>query len=388
MLTKLLDQINLHRDSLKQLSRAIWEHPEIAWHEKFAAATLRDYLTERGFKVSENCCGLETAFCCETGSGDGPTVAIAAEYDALPEIGHGCGHNLICTTAVAAFLALSEILKSAAVPGKVLLLGTPAEEGGGGKVKMANAGILDGVDAAIMLHPSSRNQIDAGSTANAGFEVIFHGKSAHAAASPELGVNALDAVTLLFAAVNAYRQQLPRHALIHGIINNGGAAPNIIPETAGCRFYLRTEKETFAPQLEKRFMDMVKGAELMTGCTAEVMPFREAYRARKPNAAMNEAFACGMESFGCTVVYPKDSGRGSSDFGNFAQLVPGIHPYFAIVPEGEPAIAAHSPEFRDAAISDFAFDNGLRAAASMAAVVYRFITEKDFRLAVQADFAK
>ena len=379
-----------HKGQFNDLSQTIWTHPETAWKEKFAVAALAEFLKNNGLDPEVGCFDLETALRCEveTGSGCGPVVAIAAEYDALPEIGHGCGHNLICTAGVAAFLAVTEFMKKHAVPGKVILYGTPAEEGGGGKVKMANAGCLEGVDAAIMVHPDIINKIDCGSTANNGLQVTFYGRAAHAAASPEKGINALDAVTLLFAAVNAYRQQLPGYALIHGVIDNGGVAPNIIPDIAVCRFYLRTAVESFAPELERRFVNMVRGAELMTECTAEIVPFREAYRARKPNAPMNDEFARCMESAGLEVIRPKTSGRGSSDFGNFSQLVPGIHPYFAIVPENTGKVVCHSPEFRDAAGSDFALDNALIAAAAMAQTIWRFMTDDSFRNDVKKDFKR
>ncbi len=296
------------KPQLQKLSLAIWEHPETAWKEHFAVSEAKKYLETVGFEVETGCFGVETAFKCEYGNGDSPCVAIAAEYDALPEIGHGCGHNLICVAGIAAFIALAEMLKESGIPGKVILLGTPAEEGAGGKVRMLANGCLDGVDAAMMIHPNTVNATDSGSTANAGLEVVFHGRSAHAAASPEKGVNALDAVNLLFAAVGAFRQQMPGCAMIHGIITNGGAAPNIIPDRAVCRFYLRTADENYAEELERRFCNMVKGAELMTDCTAEITPFRERYAARKPNAAMNEEYAANMEALGLAVLRTERQG--------------------------------------------------------------------------------
>ncbi len=372
---------------LQELSLAIWSHPETAWQEFFAAAEAKKYLEKQGFAVESGCFGVETAFKCEYGNGNSPCVAIAAEYDALPEIGHGCGHNLICVAGIAAFIALAEKLKNSNIPGKVILLGTPAEEGAGGKVRMLANGCLDGVDAAMMLHPNTVNATDSGSTANAGLEVVFHGRSAHAAASPEKGINALDAVNLLFAAVGAFRQQMPGCAMIHGIITNGGAAPNIIPDRAVCRFYLRTADENYAEELERRFRNMVKGAELMTDCTAEITPFRERYAARKPNAAMNEEYAANMEALGLEVRRPERQGKGSSDFGNFSQKVPGIHPYFALSEDVLPH-PAHSVGFRDASATDYAFENAMNGAASMAQTLWKFITDEKFRAEVKKDFEK
>lgn len=385
MLNKIISQIDGLKKELRELSDALWNNPETAYKEFFAAKTVAEFLEKKGFAVEKGCYGVETALRSEFSNGDGPVFAIASEYDALPEIGHGCGHNLICVAGVAAYIALSKLMKENNVPGKLVWLGTPAEEGGGGKVRMADAGCLEGVDAAIMVHPTAKNTPDMGSTANCGLEIIFHGRCAHAAATPEKGINALDAVNLLFTGVNTFRQYLPEHGRIHGVILDGGTVPNVIPDYARCRFYLRTGEESWAPALEKKFRDIVKGAELMTGATAEIAPFRPAYRARKPNRTMNHEYVRCMEQQGVKVTIPEKSGRGSSDFGNFAQLVPGIHAYFAVSENSEPA--GHSADFAAAAGADFGFENAMRAAASQSSVVWRFLTEEEFRAAVKDDFA-
>ena len=227
MLEHIVKTIAEQKSELRQISDALWNHPETAYNEHFAASTVADYLTSKGFSVIKPYCEIETAFRTEFANGEGPVFAITAEYDALPELGHGCGHNLICTAAIAAFLGVVQAMKDHDLKGKIVLLGTPAEEGGGGKVFMEERGCLNGIEGVIMVHPSSKNMPDTGSTANIGLEVIYHGKSAHAAAHAEKGINALDAVNLLFAAVGAYRQQMPGCALIHGFINNGGVAANI-----------------------------------------------------------------------------------------------------------------------------------------------------------------
>ena len=269
---------------------------------------------------------------------------------------------------------------------KVVLL--PAEEGAGGKVKMLANGCLKGVDAVMMSHPGKKYFTDSGSTANAGWEVTFHGKAAHAAGSPDKGINALDAVNLLFAAVGAYRQQMPGCALIHGFINNGGVAANIIPDLTKCRFYLRTSEESFMPELERRFRNMVRGAELMTDCTAEIAPFRAAYRSRRPNTPLNEEFASVIEEMGYPVVRPQFAGKGSTDFGDFSQTIPGVHTSFAIVEDGECELPGHSILFREASRSQFGFDQAMNAGAAMAKTAWRFITDEAFRAAVKEDFQK
>ena len=384
MLEHIVKTIAEQKTELRQFSDALWNHPETAYNEHFAAATVADFLAKKGFSVIKPYCEIETAFRAEFENGTGPTFAIAAEYDALPEIGHGCGHNLICTAAIAAFLGAVQAMKDHDLQGKIVLLGTPAEDGGGGKVFMEERGCLNGIEGVIMVHPSSKTMPDTGSTANIGLEVIFHGKSAHAAAHPEKGINALDAVNLLFTGVNTYRQYIPEHARMHGVILEGGTVPNVIPDRARCRFYLRSADEEWTPVLEKRFRDIVKGAELMTGATAEITYFRPGYRARKPNCTMNHEYIRSMEKQGAEVFIPAKSGRGSSDFGNFSQLVPGIHAYFAVADDSEPA--GHTPEFAEAAGKDFGFENAMRAAAAQAHVACRFLAEPEFREAVKADF--
>ncbi len=384
MLTAIREFIEKNREGLRSLSNDIWSHPEIAYTEKYAVQRAGDYLRSMGYEVTTPYCNLETAFRCEYGNADGPVFAFAAEYDALPEIGHGCGHNLICMAGVAAFCAAAELIKQGRMTGKVVLFGTPAEEGGGGKVKMEEAGCLEGIDAVVMVHPTAKNSPDPGSTANCGLEIEFHGKAAHAAGSPDKAINALDAMQLLFSAVGCFRQQLPEHARIHGVILDGGRVPNIIPDYTRCRFYLRSGVESWMPVLEERFRNMVKGAELMTGTTATIKPFRPPYRSRKPNAVMNQEYVDCMRALGMEVTIPRTQGRGSSDFGNFSQVIPGIHAYFAVSNTMEPA--GHSTELCECARGDDAFNNGLNAAASLAHIAKRYLTEADFRTAVQKDF--
>lgn len=375
--------IERNRAALRLLSDHIWAHPELAYEEHDACAVVKAFLEARGFAVTLPAYGVDTAFAAEYGSGS-PVFAICAEYDALPGIGHACGHNLICTSAIASFCALAGIIADQHLPGRVILLGTPAEEGGGGKIRMLRNGCLDGVDAVMMLHPSAKTTPDCGSTAVVGYTVEFSGKAAHAAGAPEKGVNALDAITLLFAAVNAYRQQMPTSQLIHGIITNGGQAPNIIPEKTECRFYLRSETLAGLEDLQKRFLDMVHGAELMTRATANVSIFHELYLDRKANAALNQAYTSNMEALGVKVTYPKKSGRGSSDFGNFSHVIPGAHCYFGI--GSDENMPGHSTQFCAAAHEDGSFDTMLKAAAAMTQTVCRYLTDQAFRDAVQADF--
>ena len=386
MLERIVGLIDENRGDLRKLSDDLWSHPEILYQEKFAVQRCKEYLEARGYELTMPYCGLETAFRCEYGNASGPVFGFCSEYDALPEIGHGCGHNLICAAGLAAFCAVAELLKKDALQGRVVLFGTPAEEGGGGKVKMLEAGCLEGIDAVAMVHPSARTMPDMGSTSNCGLEIKFHGKAAHAAGAPEKGINALDAVQLVFAGVNAYRQHIPEHARFHGVILDGGVAPNIIPDYARCRFYIRSGEESWAPILEKRFRDIVKGAALMTGATAEIAPFRPAYRSRKPNGPMNKVYVDSVKELGMALNIPDHSGRGSSDFGNFSQVRPGIHAYFAISETTE--MPGHSVEFRECSGKELGFANAMKAAAALANVGATYLSSPSFRQEVQEDFAK
>ncbi|HPY89521.1 MAG TPA: M20 family metallopeptidase [Lentisphaeria bacterium] len=376
--------IDAERGRWQALSKDIWEHPELAYEERYACKRQVDELRSLGFDPETPTAGVETAFRADVGSSN-PAFAIASEYDALEGIGHGCGHNLICTAALAAFHAAVKLQDKYGLKGRLALLGTPAEESGGGKVVMLEHGCLDGIDAAMMVHPSWRTTPDTGSTADRRFDVTFHGKAAHAAGSPELGLNALDAMLLLFTAINAWRQQLPEFTRVHGVILEGGVRPNIIPDRSRARFYLRSAQEDWAEKMEARFWDIIRGAELMTGCTAEVQPYHRPYMSRKPNAIMNSAYVESMKALGANPVLPPRPGRGSSDFGNFSQVVPGIHPYFAV---GDHEIPGHSLEMAEASASDYALDSALRAAAAMAVIAVRYLGDDDFRNQINEDFRK
>lgn len=383
-LEKSATHIEKIKTQLRTLSDAIWSNPELAYKEFFASSEAVKFLNEQNFSPESNYCGLETAFMAEFGKGK-PAFAIFAEFDALPDIGHGCGHNLICVSALAAFCAAAEIMQEKDLKGKIVLIGSPAEESGGGKVKMISEGCLKGIDAAMMVHPSYRTVPDTGSSAITRFDVVFHGKAAHAATAPELGINAISAVNLLFAGVNAYRETIPENARMHGIITDGGEAPNIIPSRAACRFFLRSTDQEWIGKIEKRFLDIVRGAELMTGATAEITPYNAPYMARKPNAELNKSFLEGVSKLGMDYKIPEQGGRGSSDFGNVSQQIPGIHPYFAIA---DKETACHSDAFRIASGSDFAFENAMTAAAAMANTALKYLTDSGFKAKVDADFNK
>ena len=336
-----------------------------------------------GYTVTENFCDFKTAFRCEYGS-SGPVFAITSEYDALPGVDHGCGHNLICATALGAFVSLATYLKDNNLPGKVVLIGTPAEESGSSKVQIVQQGAFNGVDAAMMVHPLWTTTTDRACLSIKRFDITFFGKAAHAGGSPELGINALDAVQLLFAGVNAYRQQLPEASRIHGVITEGGLKPNIIPDRASCCFYVRADSSLWQNQMNERFFNIVKGAALMTGCEYEIKE-TEGTQARKPSKLMNQEWVDNIQNLGVPVNLTLGPGRGSSDFGNVSQVVPAIHPYIGISEENID-IPAHSVEFAKASATPFAFQQMHKAAAAMAAIGLKVLTCEQFRLALKEEF--
>jgi amidohydrolase len=274
-------------------------------------------------------------------------VALIAEYDALPKLGHACGHNLIATWAVGAGLALKASLPPSS--GTIKVIGTPAEEGGGGKVTMANAGVFHGLDAAIMMHPRDTTFLDRGSLAVTPYTVEFRGKSAHASAFPERGINALDAILQVFFSVNAMRQSLKLHTKIHGVITHGGDAPNVIPDYTSAKFLIRAKEQDYLEDLKRRFLRIVEGAEAATGATATVTE-GISYQQRVSNRGLIEVFRDNLTALGFDYeTPPADAGVGSSDIGNVSQLVPSIHPYLKICDTG---INGHTPEFAVAAASE------------------------------------
>jgi amidohydrolase len=350
-------------DELESLSRQIHDHPELGYQEVKAAGWLSDFLERQGFKVERGVAGVETAFRGTIETGDGPTIAILCEYDALPAIGHACGHNVIATAGVGAGAALA-VLRERLPKGRVQVIGTPAEEGGGGKVKLIRGGVFSTVDAAMMIHGFDRwiMHQDLLGIVRCRFE--FTGKAAHASADPWEGVNALDAVIQTFNNVSMLRQQMRPEARIHGIVNDGGAAANIIPEFASATFYVRAAEIDYMWALQKRVIACAEGAAKATGCSLKVVEQRDnAYEPMKRNATLLELFRANARSFGVVEAPESRERMGSSDIGNVSQVIPAIQPMVQIAPEGTPI---HSRAFAEAAVKPLARDGMLKAAKIMA----------------------
>ncbi|MBN1674314.1 MAG: amidohydrolase [Kiritimatiellae bacterium] len=367
---------------LEALATQIHDNPELAFNEKKACAWQVALLKKWTFQVEAPFGGLTTAYRARWGSGR-PAFCFIAEYDALPQIGHACGHNLICAAAIGAAIALRDVLKQEKIRGTVVILGTPGEESGGGKLIMIKNGALKAIDAAIEAHPSSRTVPYAGHSAIRSVQVDYTGKASHAAGAPEKGLNALDAVMLLFQGVNAWRQHLVETSRIHGIVTDGGVAPNIIPDHASCLFFLRSMEDDDLTRMIGRFRDIAQGAALMTGTQARIRVAKGGYRSGNPNARLNEFFVQAAAATGLRPEIPEKSGRGSSDFGDVSHEVPGAHVYFRITKN---SVAGHSVAFARAAGSAYGKRQMLRAAEAIANVGYRFFTDAAFREQVRDAF--
>ena len=292
----IVEAVDRLADDLEQLSRTIHDNPELGYQEVKAAGWLVEFLSKHGFTVERGVAGVPTAFRATIETGEGPTIAIMCEYDALPAIGHACGHNVIAATGAGAGAALAAV-KDRLPRGRIRVIGTPAEEGGGGKVKLIRGGVFGDVDAAMMVHGWAAwvPHQDLLGIVRVSFE--FTGKAAHAAAYPWDGVNALDAVIQTFNNVSMLRQQVRPDARIHGIITHGGAAPNIIPEFAAATFYVRAPRIDAMWELHRRVIACAEGAATATGCTLKVIERQEtAYEPFKRNVPLVEAFRAKRKS--------------------------------------------------------------------------------------------
>lgn len=371
------------------LSHRLHADPETAFSEHRSVAAVAALLDEHGIAAEAGVHGLDTALRARTGNGSGPTVAVLAEYDALPGIGHACGHNVICASAAGAFLALARLLQGESVDATVLLLGTPAEEGGGGKETMARDGALDGVDAAVMLHPFAHDIADHPFLGRRQLEVTYHGVAAHASAQPHRGRNALDAVVMGYQGMAMLRQHLPGGDRVHGIVTDGGQAPNVVPERAAARYYLRSPHPETLRDLTARVEAIAVGAAAMTGCgyTLTWDP-KPAYLPIWHNRALAARWAVHQAGRGRTV-YPRgvvpESETGSTDLGNVSLRVPSIHPMIAIA---EPGTALHTTGFAEAAAGPAADRAVLDGAAGLALVVADLLYDQGLRDAVAAEFAE
>jgi amidohydrolase len=381
----LLASLERHRADFDRISQAIHSNPETAFAEQRASALLTGWLAERGFTVTQPAGGLETAFVARhEGARPGPTIAFLMEYDALPELGHGCGHNLIGAGGALAAIIAAESLPDH--PGTLLAIGTPAEEGGGGgKIKLLDAGVFTDVDAALMFHPADRNLLARHALAAEHLGVSFHGIAAHAAKNPQDGRSAAAAVQLFFTAIDILRQFIPSTARVHGIVTNGGAAPNVVPAFAEAVLYVRDSTVDAVEDLVVRVMDAAEGAALATGCSTKVYQTGPTYHERVNNLTLAQRCAGHLADLGIQLEPPSpDNPAGSSDIGNLSRVIPIIHPYLQIADRGTPG---HSEALRDAAGTERARERTTLMAAALARTALDALTDPGFLAAAQAELA-
>jgi len=359
-------------DDLEQLSRRIHDNPELGYQEVKAAGWLVEFLTGQGFKVERGVGGVETAFRGTLETGAGPTIAILCEYDALPGIGHACGHNAIAAAGAGAGAALAAV-RDRLPKGRILVIGTPAEEGGGGKVRLIRAGVFRDVDVAMMVHGFDRwlGHMDLLAITRLGFE--FTGRAAHASTDPWEGVNALDAVIQTFNNVSMLRQQMRPEARVHGIVTNGGQAPNIIPESAAATFLVRAPRLDLLAELRKRVIACAEGAAASSGTSLKVIELAEtSYEPLKRNETLLGAFRANLGTLGVKEGPPLTDRLASSDIGNVSQVIPTIQPLMQIAPDGTPI---HSRAFEAAAVTPLARAGTLAAAKAMAMTTYDLLSD-------------
>jgi amidohydrolase len=328
-------------DLLVDISHQIWEQPELAFEERHAHDLLCRTLSEVGLEAQPHAYDLETAFQASAGT-EGPEIAVICEYDALPGIGHACGHNVIAAAGLGAGLAAASL--AAELGGRVRILGTPAEEGGGGKVFMLRKGAFEGLDAAMMVHPADHNLPTLTTLAVHCLKVHYTGVASHAAAAPHLGRNALDAAVLGYMNVAALRQHIRSDERVHGVFLNAGEAPNIVPRAASAHWFVRAATTQQLEELKARVVDCLAAGALAAGCVMDIEWLDPAYSEMSDNDLLLSRYQKNAEPLGRPFADPEVVGyvMGSTDMGNVSQVLPTIHPLIAVAPEG---VSIHTPEF-------------------------------------------
>ena len=389
--------IEAARQGLFNLSKDVHAHPELNYQEFYSSNALAGFLEGHNFAVERGIGGVETAFRATIpgGGGDGPTIAVLAEYDALPEIGHGCGHNLIAMAAMGAALGLQANAQD--LPGRVEIIGTPAEEGGGGKIRLLEAGVFNGVDATLSSHPFSNRTIIPGSAARGeswslamvGYRYMYHGKAAHAAAYPEAGINALNAVIHLFTGIDAMRQHLRDDVRMHGVITDGGTAPNVVPQFAAANFMLRSRDGRYlSDEVVGKVMGVAEGAAAMTGARLEVEEFYPFYENVQPNVTLAQAVSSNVEALGMRLDDPipgRPGSGASTDFGNISQAMPGFELRYAV---SETPVPSHTSQMQETAVTELALSNALLVAKALSLTAGDLLRDPALVQAAKAEYAE
>ncbi|WP_130805978.1 M20 family metallopeptidase [Senegalia massiliensis] len=367
---------------LKNLSKYIYDNPELGYEEYKSSKAHIDILKKHGFDVEENYLDIDTAFKATYDSGkEGATISYLAEYDALPGIGHGCGHNILGTTSTGAGITLSKIIDD--IGGKVVVFGTPAEETSGAKVIMAEKGSFEDIDVAMIAHPGDKYEKSGKSLAMEAIQFKYTGRTAHAAASPHEGVNALDAAINTFNNINALREHILPSARIHGIIKEGGEAANIVPDLAIAQFYVRATTKTYLIELVEKVKNCAKGASLAAGTKIEISNYEASYDNMVTNNVLSNLYTKNLKDTGVEEIYEPRESFGSIDAGNVSQVCPAIHPTFDITGREVPG---HTREFRDATLTDYAHENMKKTIKALATTGKEIIENKEILEKIKEEF--
>lgn len=377
-------EIDKLADRIIEISDSIHDEPELGYQEFKASALLTSELLKFGFTVEKGLADLPTSFRASLkGKIGGPTVAFLAEYDALPELGHACGHNIIAAAAVGAAIGVSRVMND--IAGTLIVFGTPAEEGytqnAGGKIIMLEE--IKAADVVLMIHPGPRYQVDSPSLAREAFEVSFEGRAAHAGVSPEEGINALEGVLLTFQGINALRQHVTGDIRIHGIITEGGVSPNIIPEHASAHLYVRAPTIQILEETVEKVKNCARGASLATGAEVKFRKTANTYANIKPNKTLSKIFRENLVDLG--VEFPEDEEKklgGSTDFGNVSQIVPAVSAWISL---GEDLVL-HSPEATKVTASGRAHEAVIIASKALAHTAFDLYTVKSLMDEVKSEF--
>ncbi|MDP2920083.1 MAG: M20 family metallopeptidase [Dehalococcoidia bacterium] len=378
-----IKQVDAQRLQLQRLALKIHANPEPGFKEVKASGWLTAYLEKKGFIIERGICDLNTAFRASYGTGN-PKIAVLAEYDALPGLGHACGHNLICTIACGAAVASKHTVD--ACGGTVLVIGTPSEEMYAGKVTMAKKGAFNDLDVALIVHPETFDAASSNALACQNLYVEFFGKSAHASAAPDRGINALDAMILAYNGIGALRQHIRSTARIHGIITDGGKAANVVPDHSAAEFIVRAADDAYLDEVGQKVLNCFIGAAQATGARLEYRWDELRYAAMKSNMTLAQLYADNIKTLGREARLPAPGGGGgSTDMGNVSQIVPAIHPMVAIAPR---SVSIHSPEFAQAAAGESGIQGMVDAAKAMALMIVDLLGNPDILRKVKEEFSQ
>lgn len=373
---------------LRKLALDIHDNPELGLQEYKACAWQKELLGRYGFAIEENFCDIETSYkAVYKGRKPGPKIAFLAEYDALPELGHGCGHNLIAMVSVGCGIACREFADEYGA--QIDVIGTPAEETAGTKVPMSAKGVFDGYDAVMMAHPAFANAESINTIAMDAYKIEFFGRPAHAAAAPHEGINALDAMINFFNLVNAMRQQTKPDARIHGIITDGGKAANVIPDYTAANFYIRANRVADVKKLAERVRNCAAGAALGTGCTYKMEYNEENFKDTCTNKALNNLAVDNIQPFLSEPIYRLGDihAPGSSDLGDVSYEAPAIQVIFKIGEYPNPMGGGHTPEMAAAAGSEYGINNGLNFVKGLVMTAIELMTKPEALAAVKEEFS-